>query len=307
MSKLKIAITGASGMVGSYLSEFLIKAGHTVSRLVRSTSTPSNSNCIQWNPEAGTIDLEKLEGHDALVHLAGASIAGRRWSRQYKDVIFKSRIQGTSFACEVLGKLKRPPKNFLCASAVGFYGNRPGAKLIDEKSLPGTGFLSHVCEEWEKIAINAQTFGVRVVCMRFGMILSSKGGALAQMLPIFKWGLGGKLGKGQQMISWISLPEIPSVVLHLIHHTEISGAVNVVSPKAVENKEFTQILGKVLKRPAIFPVPSSGVKLLFGEMGEELLLSGARVIPRRLQDSGYEFIYPDLEKALENLLKKEES
>ena len=301
MSKLKIALTGVSGMVGSHLSEFFIREGHPLSRLVRRPSFPMDS-LISWDPQEGTIDLRKLEGHDVLVHLAGASIAGKRWSAQYKEEILKSRIRGTSLLCEALGKLKRPPKVFLCASAVGFYGNRPASELVDETSLSGSGFLSHVCEEWEKTALRAKTLGVRVVCMRLGMVLSSKGGALAQMLPIFRLGLGGKLSSGEQMISWVSLDEIPLVIDHLIQHSEISGAVNVVSPKAVENREFTQILGKVLKRPAIFPVPALGVKLLFGEMGEELLLSGAHVVPRRLQESGYQFIYPDLQKVLEKLL-----
>lgn len=302
MSRLRIAISGSSGMVGSYLTDFFLQAGHEVTRLVRQPhSSTAQKNSILWNIEEGTMETKKLEGYDVLMHLAGASIAAKRWTKEYKEEILKSRVKGTALLCDAFKKLKYPPKVFLCASAAGYYGNRPG-QAVDESSSAGSGFLAHVCEELEKTAMRAKEAGVRVVCLRFGMVLSPVGGALAKMLPIFRLGLGGPLGSGKQMMSWVALEEIPAVVLHLIQEEKLSGALNIVSPQAVSNLEFTKILGRVLKRPTVFLLPFLGVKILFGEMGEELLLNGAQVIPRRLQESGYKFRYPYLQKTLEEIL-----
>jgi len=315
MSGLKIAITGSSGMVGSHLVDFFEKKGISLSRLARypegqplpsagaaprrPTVLSRNERIIFWDPEKGIIEKEKLEGHEALIHLAGATIASHRWSLAYKRLILESRVKSTEFLCHALARLKHPPQVVLSASAVGYYGNRPATETLDESSGKGDGFLAEVCDQWEKATAAATASGIRVIRMRFGMILSRSGGALAKMVPIFQWGLGGPLGSGRQEMSWIALDEIPHVILHLINHKDISGPVNVVSPGSVSNRAFTKLLGQTLKRPAVFPVPAFAVRLMFGQMGEELLLSGAKVRPGVLERTHYRFLYPDLKSTLE--------
>lgn len=248
------------------------------------------------------MDTSALEDHDAVIHLAGENIAGGRWTDKRKALIRESRIRSTSLLCKTLAGLNRPPRTLLSASAVGYYGNRDPDETLDESSMSGSGFLAEVCREWECATAPAQVAGIRVVHMRFGTVLSPPGGALAKMLPIFKLGLGGKVGSGKQIMSWIALDEIPAAVFHALSSEIPSGPVNFVSPNPVSNAEFTRILGQVLARPTIFPLPAFAARLMFGEMADELLLGGARVVPRRLKESGYPFIHSDLEQALKQML-----
>ncbi len=290
-------------MVGSHLVKWFSREGHRITRIVRHPAFPvASPGVVPWDIERGTMDRENLEGQDVVVHLAGANISGRRWSPEYKQLIGESRVQGTQVLCRNLIRLKHPPQILFSASAIGYYGNRSPSERLDESCSKGEGFLSDVCEQWEKASQEAQNFGIRVVSMRFGIILSRSGGALAKMIPIFRLGLGGRLGSGQQIMSWVALEETPHIILHLLD-CEIAGPVNVVSPQSVSNREFTALLSRVLKRPAVFPVPEFLISFLLGEMGRELLLSGAKVVPGVLERSGYRFRYPDLESLIESYLK----
>lgn len=296
---MKIILTGSSGLVGSSLAGYFRKKGEEVIALSRPTSNPSPATAtISWDYQKKEINLPLLENCDCMIHLAGANIADKRWSVDYKNEIYHSRVDSTKFLSECLLQLNHPPKLFLCASAVGIYGANSPNEQIDETSSFADDFLAGVCKEWEKASETASLKGIRVVQLRFGTILSKKGGALAKMLPIFKLGLGGPLGTGQQMFSWIYIDEIPHVIQFFMDHTNLKGAFNVVAPQAVSNYEFTKIFGRVLHRPTVFPVPDFGIKILFGEMGETLLLNGAAVYPKRLLEAGYQFRYPDLEMAL---------
>ncbi len=294
---MRLVISGSHGLIGSALKNFFEKEGHEVYPLVRQTQVRAASG-IQWDNKNQTIEKDKLENMDAVIHLAGASIAGARWTAAYKKEILESRVNGTKFLSKTLTQLRKPPRVFLTASAVGYYGYLRPAPRVDESSPKGQGFLAEVCEAWENAAQPAREAGLRVIHLRFGMVLAANGGALAKMLPVFKLGLGGIIGSGRQMISWIALDDIPPVVKHLIKEENISGSVNVVSPRPVSNKEFTKSLGQVLKRPTIFPLPEAAVKLLFGQMGEELLLGSNFVVPQKLFHSNYKFLYPDLIAAL---------
>ena len=300
---LKIAISGSTGMIGRILVDFLKSQGHGVTRVVRQyPAGHSQDSFVVWDIGKRKIDSSGLEGHDVIIHLAGASIAGSRWTKFYKQTIYSSRIEGTRLLCEALVKLKHPPRLLLCASAVGYYGNHEPDVVIDETAEAGQDFLAKVCEDWEKAADSAATNNIRVVFLRTGPVLSLEGGVLAKMLPIFKFGLGGIVGTGKQMFSWIALDEIPYIISHLIASEEIFGPVNCVSPHPVSNVEFTKILGKVIRRPTFVPLPSTAVKIMFGEMGDSLLLGGARVVPKRLLENGYQFHYPNLEATLEHLI-----
>jgi uncharacterized protein (TIGR01777 family) len=267
------------------------------------TAIKVNRKVIRWDIDRGEIDLAGLEGHDAVIHLAGANLAERRWTEGFKQIIKDSRVKSTTFLSEALTRLRKPPAILLTASAVGFYGNAEHDEEFNELSPKGDSFLSQVCDLWERVTEPVKKIGIRVVHMRMGMVLGQGGGALTKILPIFKLGLGGKLGTGQQIISWISVHEIPFMVGHILN-TQIAGAVNFVSPQPVSNTEFTKTLAQLLHRPAIFPVPHFAVRLMFGEMADELLLGGAKIMPRRFLDTGYEFAYPDLKKALEYILYK---
>jgi uncharacterized protein (TIGR01777 family) len=299
----RIAISGSSGMIGAALVGALSQAGHSITRIVRDARADDpNGRVVKWDPANGRIDRAGLEDHDAVVHLAGENIAAGRWTDRRKATIRESRIRSTALLADTLASLSKPPRLLLTASAIGYYGNREPHETVDETSAPGAGFLSDLCRDWERAAAPAQAAGIRVVHTRFGIVLSPRGGALAQMLPIFKLGIGGKVGSGRQIMSWISLAEIPSVVLHLIEKHNLSGPINCVTPNPVSNAEFTRTLGRALGRPTIAPLPAFAARIMFGEMADELLLGGVRVHPRRLSESGYTFRYPDLERALQNLL-----
>jgi len=305
---LRIAISGSSGLIGTAVSDSLLQRGHTVTPIIRS-STPIkiNRRVIRWKILSGEIDKDKLEGHDAVIHLAGVNIADRKWTEEFKQEIRESRVKSTTFLCNTLARLKQPPRVLLSTSAIGYYGHVPATERKDESSPRGMDFMADLCQEWEAATRPAQDGDIRVVHMRLGMVLSTRGGALAKMLPLFKLGLGGKLGSGNQMMSWIALDEIPAIVAHLLNNQKISGPVNLVSPNAVSNSEFTRVLGAVLHRPAILPVPEFAVKMMFGEMGELLLLNGANILPTKLLKSGYHFVYPGLQSALEHCLYKKSS
>ncbi len=297
---MRVLVSGASGLVGSALVPFLSSSGCVVIRLVRSKSQTGESAAF-WDPESGLVDAARLRGHDAVVHLAGESIGAGRWTAKKKGRIRESRVRGTRLLAESLARLPQPPKVLLCASAVGFYGDR-GDEILTEQSARGRGFLADVCQDWEAVTRSALAAGIRVVRLRFGMILAASGGALARIAPIFHLGLGGRLGGGQQWMSWIALHDAVGAIVHALQTSSLSGAVNAVSPNPVRNAEFTTLLGKALRRPAVFAVPRFAARLLLGEMAEELLLSSARVVPEMLTRSGYVFSYPHLEAALWHLL-----
>ena len=299
---MKVLVSGASGLVGSALVPFLTTGGHTVHRLVRSDS--GDAADVRWDPETGTVEADKLAGFDAVVHLAGENIAAGRWTAAKKDRIRDSRVDGTRLLCEALSALETPPKVLICASAIGYYGER-GDGVLTEESEPGTGFLTEVCEAWEAATRPAADRGIRVVNLRFGMILSPAGGALARMLLPFKLGVGGKLGSGNQYMSWISLDDVVGAVHYALETESLSGPVNAVAPTPVTNRVYTKTLGQVLKRPALFPVPGFAARLAFGEMADALLLASTRVVPEKLNRSGYVFRQPELEGALRHLLGRD--
>jgi uncharacterized protein (TIGR01777 family) len=301
---MRIAITGSSGLIGSALLARFARDGHAVTRVVRGASLRDPSHrAVAWNPASGMIDSAGLDAHDAVVHLAGEDIAAGRWTPARKHIIRESRIHGTRLLCETLASLVHKPRVLITASGVGFYGNHEPNDRVDETSPHGAGFLSDLVRDWEQATAMAHAAGIRVVHLRFGIVLSPRGGALAKMLPPFKMGLGGKIGSGRQVMSWIAIDDVPSITLHVIEHDGLSGPVNVVTPHAVTNAEFTHALGRVLGRPTILPLPAFAARLLLGEMADALLLGGARVLPKRLEDSGYRFAYPQLTHALEHLLK----
>ncbi|MBI3332788.1 MAG: TIGR01777 family protein [Candidatus Omnitrophica bacterium] len=301
---MQILVSGSSGLIGSALIPFLTGQGHRVIRLARSAPRPGEP-AVQWDPQAGTIDAAALDrlGPEAVVHLAGEPIAKGRWTEKKKERIQASRIEGTRFLSEALAGLARPPKTFAHASAIGYYGSRED-EVLWEESRPGTGFLAEVGREWEQAAGLAAQKGIRVVALRFGIVLSPFGGALAMMLPPFRIGLGGTLGGGGQFMSWVSIDDVVGAIHHALATEKLRGPVNVVAPNPVTNREFTRTLGKVLRRPAIFPVPAFMVRLMFGELADEALLASARVEPSRLLAAGFSFQYPELEGALRYLLTR---
>jgi uncharacterized protein (TIGR01777 family) len=299
---MKVAVTGSSGLVGQSLLDFLSSKGAQVIRLVRGAAS-TDPTTVDWDPESGLREPARLQGIEAVVHLAGESIAARRWNEAQKQRIRDSRIHGTRALVNTVIGLTAPPKAFICASAIGYYGDR-GDELLTEDSRSGSGFLADVCRSWEAAAEPAARQGIRVVNLRFGVILSPRGGALAKMLTPFRLGAGGRVGDGQQYMSWVALDDVTSAVHHAIVNPALRGPVNVVAPNAVTNAEFTRVLANVLNRPALFPMPAFAVKALFGEMGEALLLAGQRVEPVRLRESGFRFAYPDLEGALRHLLSR---
>ncbi|MGH7701577.1 MAG: TIGR01777 family oxidoreductase [Gemmatimonadales bacterium] len=301
IGSLRLAVTGASGLIGSSLVPALSGAGHQVTRLVRSAPAAGE---IRWNPAAGELDPNHLEGLDAVVHLAGENIAGGWWTAERKRRILESRVQGTRLLAGVLAGLKSPPKVLVSASAVGYYGDR-GDSILTEESPAGEGFLAAVAEAWESAAKPARTVGIRVVHLRLGMVLSRAGGALAQMLPPFRLGLGGPLGNGRQWMSWVALDDAIGALLHALATETLTGPVNAVAPEPVTNADFTRTLGRVLHRPTLFRVPASVLRLTLGEMADALLLSCTRVLPHRLLESGYRFHQPSLEGALRHLLTRD--
>jgi uncharacterized protein (TIGR01777 family) len=297
---MKILIRGSHGLIGTALIQALEPEGHDIFRLVR--YAPNAETEIEWSPDRYSIALARLEGFDAVVHLAGESIAEGHWTDVKKKRIRESRVKGTRLLGDALANLSQPPKTFVCASAIGYYGNR-GDEILTETSAPGNDFLSGVCVEWEKATALASEKGIRVVNCRFGIILDAKGGALKQMLPPFRMGVGGKIGSGKQWMSWIALDDVVSGIKFALANDSIRGPVNFVAPNPVMNAEFTTTLGKVLSRPTLFPIPAFGLRLLFGEMADALLLSSQRVEPAVLQASGYSFQYSQLDGALRHVLK----
>jgi len=298
---MRVLVSGASGLVGSALTAFLTTGGHTVLRLVRSKTADGISE-IYWNP-SGVVDTSNLDGLDAVVHLAGENLAEGQWTDEKKQRIRESRVGGTRLLSETLACLPRPPKALVCASAVGYYGDR-GDEALTEDSGPGSGFLAEVCREWELASEVASKNGIRVVNLRLGMVLTPAGGALAKMLPPFRFGLGGRLSSGNQYMSWISLEDVVGAIYHAVVTENLSGAVNGVAPHPVTNAEFTTTLGRVLRRPTVFSVPVSALRRTFGEMADALLLASTRAEPAALAASGYRFRHRELEIALRQTLGK---
>ena len=290
----RVLISGSTGLVGSTLTENLAQWGNHVVPLVRSYE----ENGIFWDPDLQRIDANQLEGFDTVIHLAGEPIANARWNEEKKKRIHDSRVIGTRVLSEALATLKKPPKLLICASAVGFYGDR-GETLLSEESAPGSGFLAEVVKGWEAATLPARSNGIRVVHLRFGIVLSSKGGALAKMLTPFQMGLGGVIGTGEQYMSWIGIDDVVGVVEHVMECKKLDGPINVVSPIPVTNRVFTKTLGKVLRRPTILPMPLFAARLAFGEMVDEVMLASTRMTPTKLIETGYVFRYPQLEKAFE--------
>jgi uncharacterized protein len=298
---MKIFVSGATGLVGSELVRILRNSGHDVRRLVRS-KTQTGGEDVFWNPAAGQLDAADLEGADALINLAGDSIAGGRWTARKKKRIRDSRIDATRTIASTLAKIARRPAVLINASAVGYYGNR-GDELLNEDSAVGSGdFLSGVCRDWEAATEPAATAGVRVVLARFGVILSGKGGALKKMLLPFKLGLGGRIGDGRQYMSWVAIDDVVSTLMHCLASESLVGPVNVVAPAPVTNAQFTATLGRVLSRPTVFPMPEFAARAAFGQMADELLLASQRVQPKKLRDDNYIFRYAELEPALRYVL-----
>jgi uncharacterized protein (TIGR01777 family) len=301
---MRIAITGSTGLVGSEVVTVLSAAGHEVVRLVRRAPAPGEKAVLRWDPAKREVAAAELEGFDAVIHLAGENVGSGRWTAVRKAAIRDSRVNGTRFLCDTLAGLARPPKTLVCASAIGIYGDRGGDALTEESPL-AAGFLPEVCREWEAASAPAVQKGIRVVTLRIGVVLSPKGGALSRMLPLFRAGLGGVIGSGRQYVSWVALDDLPLIILHALQCGDLSGPVNAVAPHPVTNRELTQALGKALSRPTPLPVPAFAIRLAVGgEMADALLLASARGIPRRLEETGYPFRFPELPAALRHLLGK---
>ena len=299
---MKFAITGSSGFLGSALRGHLLDRGHEVTRVVRSfAGVPPGEKVVVWHPEQGTIEAASLEGHDGVIHLAGENLFGV-WTESRKRRIRESRVQGTTLLARTLAGLEHKPRVLLSASAVGVYGVQPAEKTLTEDSEPGSGFLADVVREWEAATEPAAEAGIRVVRMRNGNVLHPSGGMLQVMVPLFRLGLGGKLGSGEQAFGWIALEDVPPAMLHVVEHGELAGPVNFVAPDPVTNEEFTRALAAVLGRPALFRLPAFAAKLAPGGMGEEMLLASGRAVPERLLASGYAFRCPDLKGALKAML-----
>lgn len=297
--RLRIAVTGSTGFIGRHLVAFLTTGGHEVVRLTRGGG--KDAGTAAWDPATGEIDRNRLGAVDAVVHLAGASIAGHRWTDDYKREIRDSRVGPTERLCATLAALPTPPRAIVSSSAIGIYGDR-GDELLTEASAPGHDFLADVARAWEAATRPAAAAGIRVVCVRTGIVLSADGGALAQMLPPFRLGLGGPLGSGDQYQSWIGLDDVLGAMVHALHTESLSGPMNATAPTPVRQREFARTLGRVLSRPAILPAPPFALRLLLGEMADPLLLSSARVLPARLQDTGYGFRHDSLEGCLRHTL-----
>lgn len=298
---MRLLISGGTGLIGEALQRRLRGSGDKY--VILSRRPGSGGGVIQWDPESGVIDKAALEGFDAVVHLAGESIAGRRWTDAQKKRIFDSRIQSTSLLATTLASLHQPPQLFVSSSAIGYYGDR-GDEWLTEGSGAGNGFLSQVCVEWEKAAAPLVATGCRVIHIRLGVVLSRKGGALGQMLPLYRLGLGGKLGSGRQYWSWISLTDVIEAICFAVQTTELSGPVNLVGPAPVTNGEFNQTLASLLHRPALFHVPGFALRLAMGEMADELLLASIRVRPSKLESAGYRFQHASLIDALKAALSE---
>ena len=297
----RIVVTGATGLVGQALCAVLVGGGHDVRTLSRRPDPGAQS--FHWDPERGLIDERAFEGADAVVHLAGENVADGRWNAERKERILKSRVESTRLLAETLAALHPRPECLVSASAIGYYG-MGRSQSVDESCAPGDDFLAEVCKAWESAAQPAIDAGIRTAWLRIGVVLSRQGGALAKMLPAFRMGVGGKVGKGEQTMSWVSLDDLVAMIAFLIEDPSLRGPFNAVAPQAVSNAEFSHTLGKVLHRPALLPVPGALLKLALGrEMADALLLSGVRVLPRRLLEAGFQWQYPELDAALRAALQ----
>lgn len=300
---MRILIGGASGLIGTALQAYLKSHGHSVVRLVRGEKEKS-ADTILWKPEDNQIDIKKLEGFDVVINLAGTNIADKRWNEKVKNSILSSRVNSTYTLAKAFRKLTKRPRIFINASAVGYYGNR-GDIFCTEETSYGHGFLPKVCREWEEATDPARVIKIRTVILRFGVVLSPNGGALAKMLPAYRFGLGGILGSGNQYMSWISIEDLLAIILFTINNELIEGPINVVSPQSVTNQYFTKTLAKTLHRPAFLSVPAFVLRMIMGrEMANEIFLNSTRVIPHKLLNAGYHFQHPNLEETLNYLLKR---
>lgn len=291
---MRIVLSGASGLIGGMLKPQLQSAGHELISLVR--HEPRNVNEAQWDPQSGRIDSSKFNGIDAAIHLSGKNVAVR-WNAKRKAELIQSRVESTRLLCKTLAELDPPPKTLIAASAIGFYGDRSD-ETLDEDSPPGVGFFPDLCKEWEAASEPGRQAGIRVANLRIGVVLSIHGGALQKMLLPFRLGLGGPIGSGKQYMSWIEAGDLVRAIVFALENADLTGPVNAVAPAPVRQREFAKTLAHVLHRPAILPMPAAAVRLLFGEMGQTLLLGGAKVFPKRLSDAGYSFQYSHLEDAL---------
>lgn len=298
---MRILMSGSTGLIGTRLREIAEANGHEVIALVR--RPPKRDSERFWNPGEGVLDPSVFEGIDTVVHLAGENIGEGRWTEAKKRRIRDSRVLGTKLLAEGIATCEVPPQTLVCASAIGFYGDR-GDEALTEESSPGTGFLADVCQEWESAADPARDKGLRVVHVRLGMVLASEGGALPQMLLPFKLGVGGIVGSGRQYWSWITLPDAARVFLLAVEDDGLSGPLNAVAPHPATNYEFTKALGQVLKRPTVLPAPAFAVKLALGELAEALILGSTRVLPRTLESKGFSFLHRDIEPALRAVLDR---
>jgi len=304
---MNVLLSGASGLIGTAATSLLGSQGHRVVRLVRGGGAvaPSSAHAgeavVRWDPASGAVDAAALEGLDAVVHLAGEDIASGRWTAEKKARIRQSRADGTERLARALAACQQRPAVLACASAVGYYGDR-GDETLTEESPPGSGFLAEVCRAWEAATRPAADAGIRVVTLRFGMVLSAAGGALARMLGPFRLGMGGPIGSGRQYVSWIDVDDAAAAILHSLATPGLRGPVNAVSPEPVTQSEFASALGRVLGRPTVLSVPAFGVRLMFGELADELLLASQRVIPLRLPASGFAYRHPALEPALRHAI-----
>jgi uncharacterized protein (TIGR01777 family) len=296
---LNILVTGSTGLIGTELVSLLKKNNHHVLRMVR--KTPAGSDEVQWDPASGIPDKTSIEGLDAVVHLAGENIAAGRWTTEQKRRIRESRIQGTRLLAQSLAYLFDPPKVLISVSAIGYYGDR-GEQRLDESSAPGSGFLPELCREWEAATAQASARHIRVVNPRLGMVLSAAGGSLAKMLPIFRLGIGGRVGSGKQYMSWIAIDDLVRIIEYAIQDESLRGPINAVAPNPVTNLEFSKILGRVLNRPSFMALPAFAARLIWGQLADEVLLASARVSPERLLQSNYKFLFPNLEAALRHIL-----
>ncbi|MBM4153866.1 MAG: TIGR01777 family protein [Lentisphaerae bacterium] len=295
---MKVALTGSGGLIGSAISADLAAAGHAIVRMVRGTPREGE---VRWDPGA-PCDLSALDGVDAVIHLAGENVGAGRWTPARRIAIRASRVDGTRNLVASLLRMRRPPRVLLAASAIGWYGDR-GDAPVDESAPAGDSFFGRLVADWEAELAPARAAGIRTVAMRFGVVLARGGGALARMLPPFRLGLGGPLGSGRQVMSWIALDDVVAAVRFLLAADNVAGPVNLTAPAAVTNREFAATLGRVLRRPAVLPAPAFALRLLLGrEMADELLLSGARVVPARLLAAGFRFAHPDPEPALRRML-----
>ena len=308
---MKILLSGASGLIGTALAPALAAEGHVVGRLMRPETGPAGPGDVAWDIGGGTIDAAALAGFDAVVHLAGASVAALRWTTAVRERIRASRIDSARLLARAIAALERPPRVLVQASAVGYYGDR-GDEILTETSAPGTGFLPSACADWEAAAEPLAARGVRVVFLRFGVVLSARGGALAKMLPAFRLGIAGRIGDGRQYMPWLALDDAVGIVRHALFAGApgsgapaagaLAGPVNAVAPEQVTNLEFTRALGRVLRRPTLLPLPAFAARLALGDVADELLLASLRVVPERLLAAGYVFRRPALEPALRGIL-----